>query len=34
MHVVATTTPDEKNVITVYEPDPVRWEPDLKRRKP
>ena len=34
MHVVAATTPDEKIVITVYEPDPVRWEPDLKRRKP
>ena len=34
MHVVAATTPDEKIVITVYQPDPVRWEPDLKRRKP
>ncbi len=34
MHVVTATTPAEKIVITVYEPNPVRWEPDLKRRKP
>jgi len=34
MHVVAATSPSEKIVITVYEPDPARWEPDFKRRKP
>ena len=34
MHVVAATTPSEKIVITVYEPDPARWEADWKRRKP
>ena len=33
IHVVAATTPREKIVITVYEPDPTRWEPDFKRRK-
>jgi len=34
IHVVAATTPAERIVITVYEPDPARWEPDFKRRKP
>ena len=34
IHVVPATTPAEKIVITVYEPDPARWEPDFKRRKP
>ena len=34
MHVVAATSPSERIVITVYEPDPARWEPDFKRRKP
>ena len=34
IHVVAATTPSEKIVITVYEPDPARWEADWKRRKP
>ncbi|MGH7938507.1 MAG: DUF4258 domain-containing protein [Bryobacteraceae bacterium] len=34
IHVVAATTPLERIVITVYEPDLTRWEPDLKRRKP
>lgn len=34
LHVVAATTPAERIVITVYEPDPARWEPDFKRRKP
>ena len=34
MHVIAATTPTEKIVITVYEPDPARWEGDWKRRKP
>jgi hypothetical protein len=33
IHIVAATTPAEKIVITVYEPDPARWEPDFKRRK-
>lgn len=33
IHVVAVTTPVEKIVITVYEPEPARWEPDFKRRK-
>ncbi len=34
IHVVAATTPSERIVITVYEPDLARWEPDFKRRKP
>lgn len=34
LHVVAATTPAERIVITVYEPDPIRWDADLKRRKP
>lgn len=34
LHVVAATTPAERIVITVYEPDPTRWDADLKRRKP
>ena len=34
LHVVVATTPAEKIVITVYDPDPARWEADLKRRKP
>jgi hypothetical protein len=33
IHVVAVTTPAEKIVITVHEPDPARWEADFKRRK-
>ena len=33
IHVVAATTPAEKIVITVYEPDAIRWERDYKRRK-
>jgi len=24
---------EEKIVTTVYEPDPLEWEPDFKRRK-
>ena len=34
LHVVVASTPAEKIVITVYEPDPARWDADLKRRKP
>ncbi|HEV7866769.1 MAG TPA: DUF4258 domain-containing protein [Chthoniobacteraceae bacterium] len=34
LHVVAATTPDTRIIITVYEPDPSRWEPDFKKRKP
>jgi hypothetical protein len=36
IHVVAATnTLDNKTiVITVYEPDPKKWAPDFKRRKP
>lgn len=34
LHVVVATSPTKRIVITVYEPDPSRWEPDLKRRKP
>jgi hypothetical protein len=38
LHVVAGIEPASKtaHVITVYEPDPAVWEPDLKtrRRKP
>jgi Domain of unknown function (DUF4258) len=34
LHIVAATGPSEKIVITVYEPDPARWEPDFRRRKP
>ena len=33
IHVVAATTPAEKIVITINEPEPARWEPDFKRRK-
>lgn len=33
IHVVVAATPQEKIVITVYIPDPARWEPDFKRRK-
>lgn len=34
IHVIAATSPSERIVITVYQPDPARWEPDFKRRKP
>ena len=34
MHVVAATAPNQKIIITVYEPDLSRWESDYKRRKP
>ena len=34
IHVVAATSPLGRIVITVYQPDPARWEPDFKRRKP
>lgn len=34
LHVVAAMAPEAKIIITVYEPDPSRWEPDFKRRKP
>jgi hypothetical protein len=35
IHVVVADNIDdeEKIVITVYEPDPLEWEPDFKRRK-
>jgi hypothetical protein len=35
LHVVAAdNVPDDETiVITVYEPDPAKWEPDLKRRR-
>lgn len=34
IHVIAATSPSERIVITVYQPDPAHWEPDFKRRKP
>jgi len=36
IHVVAADDVDHREtiVITVYEPDPARWEPGFKRRKP
>ena len=35
LHVVAAynALEDEAIVITAYEPDPERWEPDFKRRR-
>jgi len=35
IHVVVADNVDEEEniVITVYEPDPLEWEPDFKRRK-
>jgi len=35
MHVVIAQneTENETIVITVYEPDPLKWESDFKRRK-
>jgi hypothetical protein len=35
LHIVFADNPvdDERIVITVYEPDPVRWGPDLATRK-
>ena len=33
LHVVFATAPEVRIVITVYEPDPIRWERDYKRRK-
>ncbi|HEV8725662.1 MAG TPA: DUF4258 domain-containing protein [Candidatus Binatia bacterium] len=35
IHVVVADNVDEQEniVITVYEPDPLEWEPDFKRRK-
>ena len=36
LHVVAAHdfAEDITVVITVYEPDPIRWEPDFRRRRP
>lgn len=34
LHIVVATAPDLRIIITVYEPDLSRWEPDFKRRKP
>ena len=36
IHVVAADDVDSEAtiVVTVYEPDPARWEPGFKRRKP
>jgi hypothetical protein len=36
LHVVAADNEpgDETIVITVYEPDPAKWEPDWKTRRP
>ena len=33
LHVVVAAAPEKRIVITVYEPDPARWEPGFKRRK-
>ena len=36
LHIVVAdnSAEDEQIIVTVYEPDLVRWEPDFKRRKP
>jgi hypothetical protein len=34
IHVVTATTDREIIVITVYEPDPAKWEPGFEKRKP
>lgn len=34
LHVVAAMAPTTKIIVTVYEPDPSRWESDFIRRKP
>ena len=34
IHVVSATTEHEIIIITVYEPDPARWQPDFEKRKP
>lgn len=33
LHVVSAIAPETKIIITVYEPDLFRWEPDYKTRK-
>jgi hypothetical protein len=33
LHVVVANAPTARIIITIYEPDPIRWEPDFKRRK-
>ncbi len=35
LHIVCAPVPVEKRliIITTYQPDPGRWEPDLRRRK-
>ena len=32
--VLASVDAGETLVVTAYEPDPARWSPDLRRRKP
>jgi hypothetical protein len=34
LHVVSAVAPEGRIIITVYEPDPARWQPDFKTRKP
>ena len=34
LHIVTAHAPESTVIITVYEPDPTRWEPDYKTRKP
>ncbi len=36
LHIVCAPIPTEKRliIITTYQPDPRRWETDLRRRKP
>lgn len=34
LHLVAADDADETLVVTVYEPDPARWSPNFRRRKP
>lgn len=36
LHVVCAPVPEERRliIITAYQPDPSRWEPDFRRRKP
>lgn len=34
VHIVFAESPYVRNIITVYQPDPNRWMPDFRSRKP
>jgi len=34
LHVVTADSLETRIIITVYEPDPARWQPDFRKRKP